>query len=280
MKTKIPQACGVALLAVAGLLLAGCDANGDGPLGVVGGTGPEGNGTGPIDGGGDSNGSGGIDGGEFPNPIDPNAPGVGNDISTDGTEGNPNADLRGFICRNSAQKRFGATTEVGANGLIGGPLSDLLDTLGGNAVPDLLNSVAEPDNAIDGRLDTFASMQLVASLLGPAIDSVDLGIRLPGNVPAGGYAAFAVSQPSSLLTLNLTGTITVQTFLGDVPTADTVTKNIVRVDLLGLSSTDYGFIGFQTTQPYNRAVISVASSLASVSTSVIRVHEMCTARAI
>ena len=278
MNMKLPQACGIALLALSGMMLAGCEANGDGPLGTVGGTGPEGNGTAPVDGGGDTNGSGGIDGGEFPNPIDASAPGVGNDVSTDGSDGNPNSDLRGFICRNSAQEQFGASTEVGADGLLGGPLSDLLNGIGGGAVTDLTNSVANKDYAIDGRLDSSANIKLVASLLGPVLDTVDLHVDLPGRVPAGGYAAFAVSLPPTTLALDLTGTITVETSLAGVATGETVTKNIVRLSLLGLGQTDYGFIGFKTTLPYDRATISVGSSLARVSTGPVRVHELCTAR--
>ncbi len=278
MNMKLPQACGIALLALSGLMLAGCEANGDGPLGTVGGTGPEGNGTAPVGGGGDTNGSGDIDQGEFPNPIDPSAPGVGNDISTDGSNGNPNTDLRGFVCRNSAQKDFGATTEVTANGLVGDALSGLLTSLGGGAVPGLINSVSEPDNAIDGRLDSYASMDLVAALLVPQIDSLDLTVHLPGKVPAGGYAAFPVSLPPSVATLTLLGTLTVDTFLDGTATGETVTKSITRLSLLGLGDPDYGFIGFKTTLPYNSARIRVGASLLSVSTNPVRVHEMCTAR--
>lgn len=285
----------VAALLTAGL--AGCQADADGSLSA----GPNGNGTGVVDNddgiddNGDPTGNGGNTDTGFPN--DPNGPGgddVGGIINEDGGadddgDGSPDDTIAygdttfRFKCTQSAQSFYGATTEVGANGLVGGQLTDLLNPLGAGSVTALLNSVSDKDLAIDGTLATAATFTLTASALSLAtdVDSLDLNVLMPTPVAAGNFAVFAVSFPPGLLNLGLLTSVSVATYLGDSadPAEPAVTFDATQLDLLGTSimGTPYAFIGRKVTKPYDRAVISLQADLLAVDAGeAMYVHELCT----
>ncbi len=111
------------------------------------------------------------------------------------------------------------TTQVGSNGLVGEALlTDLLNLLGATTVTQLLNSVDKPNNAIDGNLDTYASVSLTLGLLGGLLDSVDESVLLPGggSVPAGKFAVYGLTFPKGAVSLSLLSQVKVATYLNNV----------------------------------------------------------------
>lgn len=220
----------------------------------------------------------------FPNdPNNPNAPVPGGTVVEGDTPIAGDGTNFRFVCTRSTRASAGATTEVGANGLVGATLTDLVNTLGGNSATDLLNSVTDKDLAIDGTLRTASTFTLTASLLGTAIDSIDQNILLPepAAIAAGRYAVFAVSFPPGLLNLGLLTSVTVTTYLDDgvTPQEPPVVYDATALDLLGTSVTGpaYAFIGRKVTQPYDRATISLAADLLAADVGeAMFVHELCT----
>lgn len=279
----------IVLLALS-TVLGGCQADfgGTGSVPGPGTGGGTGDGTGVVDpdDGFDDDGNPTGDGSNtdtgFPNdPTNPDEPDVGGivlegdtPIAGDGT------DFR-FVCTRSARWTAGATTEVGANGLVGETLSGLLESIGGSSVTALLNSVHDIDLAIDGTLRTASTFTLSASLLGTEIDAVDQGIHLPAPISSGRYAVFAVSFPAGLLNLGLLTSVTVTTYLGDstTPQEKPVTFDATALDLLGTGVTGpvYAFIGRRVTVPYDRATVSLAADALAIDVGeAMFVHEMCT----
>ena len=258
MKTNLPQACGIALLALSGLMLAGCEANGDGTIDGGGGL---------NTGDGDDNGNGTIDPNEFPNNGT-----VPTEVTDNGTP------ITGrFICTASASGT-GVTTDTTLNGLVGGLLTPLLDLLGGNTATRLLNSVVEPNLLIDGKLSTHATFTLTAGLLGPLLSTIDQNVHAAtgATVPAGGYAVFAVGLPVGTVDLSLLNQITVSTSRnGNVQDTNTYTQN--DLNLLGLGTHGRAFIGVKATQAYDTATIRLAPGLLTVNVGeALYVHELCT----
>lgn len=197
-----------------------------------------------------------------------------------------------FMCTRSASVFEGATTEVGANGLVGSVVGSLLGALGGTSVNDLLNSINDKDLAIDTDLTTAASFTQTAAaldvLLGAGtVNSLDLSVLMPEGKrqSAGSYAVFAVSFPPSLLDLGLLSSIQVTTLLDGVVQEDTAELDASGLSLLGASvgqatglTSKYAFVGYKTTLPYDTARISVSSQLLSADLgSNLYVHELCTA---
>lgn len=216
-----------------------------------------------VIGGGDTNSNGKLDDHEFPN---------------NGSEKVVSPGLKGFVCDEALRSDIGVKTVVGANGLVGGGLNQLLNTLGANGVSSLLAGISGPDDAIDGDLETFAGFTLLLDLL-KIVSSLDLAVELPEGkrVAAGKYAAFAVSLPPSLLQLSLGLNVKVATFLDDQATGDSTSLSLPQLNLLGLGGTQYGFIGLQVTKPYDKAVISLSSDVLSINLAKdsLRVHELC-----
>jgi len=259
MNMKTSRACGLVLLAAAGVL-AGCEANGDGPLGSGG---ASGNGTAPID------------------SIDPNNPGeLPNDGTTPTNVTDGGTPISGnFICERSATAALGTTTVVGSGGLIGGPLTSLLNLLGGSSLTALLNAVKDKDLAIDGNLVTHSTFTLTAGLLTGALNSVDQSVLPPEPIEAGNYAVFGVSFPTGTLDLGLLNTITVTTYLNDVAQeSNTLTQPLI-LDLIGQIGVggDPAFVGVKATKPYDRATIALAPMVLDVDVGdAMFVHELCT----
>lgn len=278
----------LAVLLSAGL--SGCEADADGSTDSPGGGQSSDDGTAPIDpdDGFDDDGTPAGNGSNtdtgFPNdPTNPNLPDVGGTVVEGDTPIAGDGTNFRFVCTRSTRSSAGATTEVGANGLVGDTLTGLLNSIGGDSATTLLNSVNDKELAIDGTLRTASIFTLTASLLGTAIDSIDQSVLLPDPVaiPAGRYAVFAVSFPPALLNLGLLTSVTVTTYLGDstTPQEAPVTLDATALDLLGMGVVGpaYAFIGRRVTQPYDRATIALAADvLAADVGEAMFVHEMCT----
>lgn len=295
MIKQIFQTTLIAAFLAAGL--SGCQADADGSIDG----GLNGNGTGQVDGDdgvndqtGDVEGTDGDAGTSGPDdtgfPNDPNGPGaddVTHDVVQDlpGDQGDVN--VAGgdsgyvFVCTETLQQQVGASTSVGADGLVGGPLTDLLNMLGGDSATDLTNSVTDAVNAIDGTLRTASTFTLTASLLGTAIDTIDQNVYTPEgtSVPAGGYAVAALSFPAALANVGLLTEVQVRTFLGDVETEPAVVFDATQIDLLGqnIVGSPYVFVGRKVTKPYDRVTVSLAANvLAADVGEAMYVHEVCT----
>ena len=262
MNIKLSQACGIALLAISGLMLAGCDANGDGTIDGSDGI---------NNGNGDDNGNGVIDPNEFPN--DGTVP---TDVTDGGDpDGTPIAGR--FICTGSAAAA-GVTTTVGSNGLVGGPLTALLNLLGGDTATRLLNSVTEKDSLIDGKLSTHSTFSLTVGLLGGLLETVDQSVhaRTGAAVPAGAYAVFAVGLPAAVVDLTLLNQITVETSRNGVEQEhrDFTTNDL---DLLGLGTHDRVWLGFKTHQAFDTATLRLTPGLLTANVGeALYLHELCT----
>jgi hypothetical protein len=249
-------ACGI----LAASALAGCDANGPG-YGSPNGTGGNGNGTGPVTGGGS--------GSTFPN-----------NGTTPTTITNGGTPVSGnFVCTDSAQQQYGATTEVSVNGLVGANLTPLLNQLGATTATSLLNSVVNPYYAIDGNLDTYSTFALTAGAL-TSVDSVGQTVLLPSGstVPAGGYAVFAVQFPAGTVTASIVSNVTVTTYLG-ATTQESITVTENQIALLGTTASGLtnAFIGIQATKPYDSANISLTPAVLSADVGdAMHVNELCT----
>jgi hypothetical protein len=207
-------------------------------------------------------------------PIFPNNGTVPTNVTEDGTPISGN-----FICTKSAQASNGATTEVGANGLLGGPLTDLLNTLGGDSVTALTNSITDKDLTIDGTLETGSTWTLTAALLAGIIDSIDQSVILPNNASSGTYAVFGVSFPAGTLDLTLLNSLTVSTYNNDVLQESQSFSQAAIIDLLGMGVVGdrLGFFGIKTTKAWDRATIALSPTLLSANVGeAMKVHELCT----
>ena len=220
--------------------------------------------------------------------IDTGSGGLSNDGSTPtfvnlgGTATAPGTTISGnFICSEGVGSIEGiASTEVGSGGLVGGPLTTLLNGLGSTSLTSLLNSVHEPNNVIDGNLDTFATFDLTAGLFGGAIDSLDESVLLPAGqtVPAGKFAVFGVTFPSGTVDLSLLNSVAVTTFLnGTAQEGMVLDQNaITLLKGIGGSTPIAAFLGVQATKPYDTAQISLVPGVLTATVGdAMRVHELC-----
>ncbi len=246
-----PAVASTALLA--GLLLSACTSNGEGTgVGSSGGAitgsssgGPPNNGTGPTS-------------------------------ITQG--GNPVSGH--FVCTQSASAYGNATTAVGTNGLVGGPLTTLLNTLGGTTATTLLNSVVNPNNVIDGNLSTYASYTLTLGLLGGLLDSVDLSVLMPSGttVPVGQFAVFGISFPNGTVDLSLLNTVAVTTYLNNVQqeTHSLSQSDLSLLGIIGGSTVPPTWIGLEVTKPYDRATLSLTPGVLTVDVGdAMNAYEFC-----
>ena len=245
----------------ASLILFGCTSNGED---VAGGGG--------IIGGSSSGGSSG---------------GLSNDGSTPTNITQGGTPLTGnFICTQGAKAYGNVTTQVGSNGLVGGLLTALLNLLGATTVTQLLNSVSNPDNVIDGNLDTYASVSLTLGLLGGLLDSVDESVVLPSGttVPAGKFAVYGLTFPKGAVSLSLLSQVEVATYLNDstgtskLQESNTLTQSeLALLGTVGGSTPPAVFVGIKTTKAYDRATVSLTPGLLSVNVGdAMRIHELCT----
>ncbi|MFC4250932.1 hypothetical protein [Sinimarinibacterium flocculans] len=265
MKTSMKyQSALLAVLLAAGL--AGCQADSD--IAGLGGDVVEDCGADGECGTDDDNGAFGPNDGSVESPIFVDSDG-------DGIAETPVAEGLGFVCE--ARAPSGSSTIVGSGGLVGGPLTDLLNLLGGDSLTSLLNSVTSPDNVIDGQLSTFATFTTTLGGLG-LLNSVDLNVLFPGSMNlVGSYAVFGISFPGGTVDLSLADQVTVSTFLGSDEQEQVVLTRVI-LDLLGqnLLGGEPVWFGLQATKNYDRVAISVTSALLSVNVGEqLHVHELC-----
>ena len=244
---------------MAGLALSACTSNG------------------PSGGAGGSSGGGTITGGSSGGP--PNDGTGPTNITSGGTPVSGH-----FVCTQSASAYDSSsgdvTTAVGTNGLVGGPLTSLLQTLGGSDVTTLLNSVINPNNAIDGNLSTNATMTLTVGLLGGLLDSVDLSVLLPSGttVPAGQFAVYGISFPNGAVDLTLFNTVAVTTYLNNVAQeSNSLTQSdLSLLGLIGGSTVPPIWIGIEATKPYDRATLSLTPGLLTADVgNAMYIYEFC-----
>lgn len=195
-------------------------------------------------------------------------------ITSSGVDTNKN-----FICSESVVDRT-PTASVGTAGLVGGPLTNLLASLGGTLLTDLLNSVQNKDNAIDGNLDTYASVNLTLGVLGGLLSSVDETVEVPiihvGQ--AGEYAAFAVSFPVGVANVSLFNAVRVRTFLNDrlQEEASISQSALSLLTAVGGSAPATAYVGLQATKQFNKATISLIPGVLTVNVGdAMRIHELC-----
>ncbi|HZR34460.1 MAG TPA: hypothetical protein VFA75_03715 [Nevskia sp.] len=256
------------LATLAAILLAGamsaCTSNGNGDNSGSSGGGSNGGG----------GGGGGIDGSSSSGG--PANDGGGNSNITDnGTQVAPPAR---FICTAGARTYDGVSTAVGANGLVGGQLTTLLNSVGGTSATKLLNSVTEPDNVIDGKLSTFATFTLTAGLLTGTLDSVDESVLFPSQVPAGKFAVFGLSFPNGTANLSLLNSVTVATYLNNVQQEQNTLNQTLLLGLLGqgVLTSPAVWLGIKAEKPYDRATVLLTPGLLSADVGdAMHVYEMC-----
>lgn len=207
--------------------------------------------------------------------------GLPNDGSTPTTITDGGTPVTGnFICTVGARAYGVPTTEVGASGLVGGLLTQLLKQLGDTSLTNLLNSISEPDNVIDGNLDTYASVKLTLGLLGGLLDSIDESVVLPAgkSVPAGKYAVFGVTFPNGLADISLLNTVAVTTFSNSVKQeTNSLSQSQLSLLTAGVGTASAAFIGVKTTKAYDTAQISLTPGVLTVNVGdALRIHELCT----
>lgn len=263
-KTVKTQAALLAALLSAGLV--GCQADSD--IAGLGGDVVEDCGADGICGNDDDNGGLGPNDGRTESPVY---------VDTDGDReaDTPVSEGQGFVCTDLAPS--GSTVEVGADGLVGGPLTALLTLLGGDSLVNLLNSVNSPGNVVDGQLPTFATFTTTLGGL-TLLDTAELNVRLPGSMNLENrYAVFGLSFPSGTVDLSLLDQIRVQTYLGDVEQEFRVFDSIV-IDLLGqnLVGGEPIWFGLKATRNFDRVALSVTSALLSANIGEqLYAHELC-----
>jgi hypothetical protein len=222
-----------------------------------------------------------------------NGTGAGDITGGDGSTGGPSNGGNGptnitqggnpvsghFVCTNGAGFYGTASTAVGTNGLVGGPLTTLLNSLGGTTATTLLNSVTQPNNVIDGDLNTYATFALTAGLITGLLDSVDESVLIPAGVPAGKYAVFGLSFPNGTVNLSLLNSVTVTTYLNNVAQEHNTLNQTLLLGLLGqgvLSSAPV-WLGVKTTKEYDRATVSLTPGVISADVGdAMHVYELCT----
>lgn len=222
--------------------------------------------------------AGGIGGGGA-GSLFPNDGTTGGNITDGGTPIAGGSTGYNFVCDASA-KAFGPSpqTDVIANGIVGGPLTTLLNLLGGNTLTQLLNSVSDKELAIDGDLDSHSTFSLTVGLLTGLLSTVDQRITLNGVAQPGDYAVFGVSFPTATLELSVLNTVTVRTFRNGVQ-QETASLSQSTLDLLGAVNvgTARAFVGVKATKPYDSATIGITPGLLSANVGeAMFVHELCT----
>lgn len=254
------------LMALAAAAIAGCQANG-------GGTGGSGSGGVPSQ----DDGADGIPGTADDNGgFGPNDASISTSVFVD-TDDDGEADTlveegKGFVCTGTTS---GATTEVGADGLVGGAVSGLLNLLGAGSLTNLTNSVTSANDAIDGNLGSAAVFTTTLGGLASVLNSVELNALLPGA--QNGYAVYALSFPSGTLDLSLLDQISITTYLNDEE-QETAPLSSIALDLLGqgIAGNEPVYFGLQSTKPFDRVALSIASQLLSANVGEqMYAHELC-----
>jgi gliding motility-associated-like protein len=125
----------------------------------------------------------------------------------------------------------------------------------------LTSLVINPKNAIDGNVNTSSQIQAgLVSLASTVSQTVILGsVSGPDDV-----AKVILSQPGSILTVNVLKTITVQAYNGMTPVGQPLSlSSLINLDLLGLFSNGRQLpVFFTPGAPFDRIKVSVDNTLA------------------
>lgn len=132
----------------------------------------------------------------------------------------------------------------------------------------LLCTITNPENVIDGDIDTSATIIVPVGLAnGTASLLVDAEDVPPTTFPAGQRVGFVVAAPRGLLSLELLSALSVGTRLdgAEVEEAGATTVIPLRVSLLGLlGGQDAALLSFATTMPYDGVSLTFSAGVASL----------------
>ncbi|AMQ01497.1 hypothetical protein AY601_4666 [Pedobacter cryoconitis] len=125
----------------------------------------------------------------------------------------------------------------------------------------LTSLVSNPQNAIDGNLNTFSQLQAGVVTLG---SSVSQTIYLNGLSSATDVAKVVFSQGGSVLSVNVLKTITVQAFNGNTAVGNVNSLgNLINLDLLGLFTNNTQVpVFFTPGAPFDRIKVTLDNGLA------------------
>lgn len=183
-----------------------------------------------------------------------------------------------FICdRGASNVSNDVDTAVATLGLVGGTVNDLLALIGAIPVAGLLDSIREKDLVVDSDLSTFARFTRVIDLAS-ALSTVDEVVLFNKQVSSD-YLVFGLSFPDGALELSLLDQVVVRTFLGNVQQEVTVLSQAAVVDLLGVSVVPgfrRVFFGLKPTTDFDAVSVGLAPTLGVNVGTALRVHELCT----
>lgn len=132
-------------------------------------------------------------------------------------------------------------------------------------------SVTLADAAIDGDIDTFATIALTLGLLNTASATLAVDAPTAPGVPftAPSRAGFVIAKPAGLLSAELLSALTVGTRLGGVPAeaagaGQTTALNVTALGTIALSGQDAFLLSFPTTLPYDGIALTFNGGVLSL----------------
>lgn len=146
-------------------------------------------------------------------------------------------------------------------------------------------TIEQPGNIIDGNIESYGSLTVNLGLLMQASLGVDVYDTTQQRLVVGQRAGFVVSRPESLLSLDLLGSLSIDTLQCDVDgtcsvveSFDGVTGNF-GVDLLGLIGGEPAFLVFtdELTQTANGMRLTYQAESLLALQSAVNVHTACPA---
>ncbi|SEA87163.1 gliding motility-associated C-terminal domain-containing protein [Pedobacter hartonius] len=140
----------------------------------------------------------------------------------------------------------------------------------------LTSLVSNPERAIDGNLNTFSQLQAGVIGLG---SSVSQTVFLNGLSSAGDVAKVVLSQPGTILSVNVVGTITLQAYNGTIPVGGVQTaSNLLNIQLLSSLNNNNRFpVYFTPGAPFDRVKVTVNNTLAiggNILSGGLNIHEV------
>jgi gliding motility-associated-like protein len=140
----------------------------------------------------------------------------------------------------------------------------------------LTSLIANPERAIDGDVTTFSQLQAGVAGLGSTVSQT---ILLNGLSGTGDVAKVILSQPGTVLSVNLLGTITLQAFNGNTPVGGVQSaSNLLNLQLLTATGNDNRFpLYFTPGAAFDRIKITVNNTLAvggNLLSGGLKIHEV------
>lgn len=174
----------------------------------------------------------------------------------------------------SAQLTVSGVSVIDACG-IGQPSTILLAPEASTSVPAASGlcvgcSVSQPQNVTDADTSNYATINIVAGLLG---GSQSLDVTSTASFPGGRTVGFTVANPDELLTLDLLQGLSLTTYLDGVATGDSActsggigsvcagTSGAPLNLLFLLGGTKQAFVSFKTTQAFNQVQLNDSVAL-------------------